>query len=42
MRETESEWERENRGHGGEEEVINLHFNNENERYESTKQHLIY
>ena len=40
MRETESEWEKENRGHGGEEEVINLHFNNE--KYESAKQHLIY
>ena len=26
MREIESEWEKENRGHGGEEEVINLHL----------------
>ena len=37
MRKIEGEWEREDRGHGGGEEVINFALNNESGRYESNK-----
>lgn len=40
MREIESEWEREDRGHGGREEVINLHLITKVKGMNQTKQHM--